>query len=210
MSLSRRALIESLLVISRINNCWWYLTCSYVACQFDVVLFGVFSHSQQKKSCIVLVCALERKNSITPCGREWSRGDNAAVYQSQFSKRFHLTNYRHGMIKSASLIFFKTRCAPTAGCRLAVGTHLVSWNCFTKSVCVCVCMYVCMYICLSFCTHVSKPFTWSLKAACIQTIKAKQSLYYTHTQVSSPPKACFFPNRKPGVATILRLRSQLL
>ena len=52
-----------------------------------------------------------------------------------------------------------------------------------QKVCVFVCMYVCMYICLSFCTHVSKPFTWSLKAACIQTIKAKQSLYYTHAQV---------------------------
>ena len=42
-----------------------------------------------------------------------------------------------------------------------------------------------MYICLSFRTHVSKHFTWSLKAACIYTIKAKQSLYYTHVQVSS-------------------------
>ena len=82
--------------------------------------------------------------------------------------------------------------------------RLVSWNCFTKSVPVC--SYVCMYICLSFRTHVSKPFTWSLKAACMQTIKAKQSLYYTHAQVSSPLKACFFPNRKPGIATILRLQ----
>ena len=60
----------------------------------------------------------------------------------------------------------------------------------------CVCMYVCMYICLSFRIHVSKPFTWSLKAACIQTIKAKQSLHYTHAQVSSPSKTCFFPIRK--------------
>ena len=37
----------------------------------------------------------------------------------------------------------------------------------------------------------SKPFTGSLKAACIQTIKAKQSLYYTHTQVSSASKVDF-------------------
>jgi len=46
-----------------------------------------------------------------------------------------------------------------------------------RKVCVCVCVCVCMYICLSFRTHVGKPFTWSLKAACIQIIKAKQSLY---------------------------------
>ena len=59
-----------------------------------------------------------------------------------------------------------------------------------------------MYICLSFHTHVTKPFTLSLKAACIQTIKAKQSLYYTHAQVSSALKVCFFPNQKPGVATM--------
>jgi len=85
--------------------------------------------------------------------------------------------------------------------RPAVGARLVSWNCFPISVC------VCMYICLSFRTHVSKTFTWSLKAACIQSIKAKES--YTHAQVSSPSKACFFPNRKPGVATIRRLLSQL-
>ena len=39
---------------------------------------------------------------------------------------------------------------------------------------------VCMYICLFFYTHASKPFTWSLKAACMQTIKAKQSI---HVQV---------------------------
>ena len=39
----------------------------------------------------------------------------------------------------------------------------------------------------------------------MQTIKAKQSLYYTHAQVSSASKVCFFPNRKPGVATIHRL-----
>ena len=45
-------------------------------------------------------------------------------------------------------------------------------------------------------------FTWSLKTACMQTIKAKQSLYYTHAQVSSPSKACFFLNWKPGVSTI--------
>jgi len=76
-------------------------------------------------------------------------------------------------------------------------------------VCMHVCMYVCMYICLSFRTHVSKPFTWSLKAACTQTIKAKQSLYYTHAQISSASKVCFFPNRKPGVATVHRLQSQL-
>ena len=37
------------------------------------------------------------------------------------------------------------------------------------------CACVCMYICLSFCTYMSKPFTWSLKPARIQTIKAKQS-----------------------------------
>jgi len=67
--------------------------------------------------------------------------------------------------------------------------------------CVCVCMYVCMYICLSFCTHVSKPFTWR---ACIQTIKAKQSLYYTHAQVSSALKVSFFPNWKLGMATVHR------
>ena len=42
---------------------------------------------------------------------------------------------------------------------------------FFRKVCVCVCLYVCMYICLSFRTHVSKPFTWSLKAACIQSLK---------------------------------------
>jgi len=80
-----------------------------------------------------------------------------------------------------------------------------------RKMCVCmyVCMHVCMYICLSFCTHVSKPFTWSLKAACIQIIKAKQSLYYTQTQVSSALKVCFFPYWKPGVATVHKPRSQL-
>jgi len=40
-----------------------------------------------------------------------------------------------------------------------------------RKVCVSVCLYVCMYICLSFRTHVSKSFTWSLKAACIQSLK---------------------------------------
>ena len=58
--------------------------------------------------------------------------------------------------------------------------HLVSWNCFTKS--------VCMYICLSFHTHASKPFTWSTKAACVHIIKAKQSLHCTYTQASSASK----------------------
>ena len=71
------------------------------------------------------------------------------------------------------------------------------------------CLYVCMYICLSFCTHESKPFTWTLKAVFLQTLKAKQSLHYTHAQVSSPSKECSFPNRKPYIATILRLQSQL-
>ena len=56
-----------------------------------------------------------------------------------------------------------------------------------------------MYICLSFHTHVSKSFTWSLKAACIQIIKAKQSLYYTHAQASSASKVCFFPYGKQGM-----------
>ena len=78
-------------------------------------------------------------------------------------------------------------------------------------VCLYVCMFVCIYcICLSFYTHVSKPFSWSLKAACIQSIKVKESLYYTHAEVSSPSKACFFRNRKLGVATICRLLSQRL
>jgi len=66
------------------------------------------------------------------------------------------------------------------------GVRPVSWNCFTKSVCV----YACIFVCLSAPTWVSmsKPFTWNLKAACKQTIKAKQSLYYTHAQASSPLK----------------------
>ena len=62
-----------------------------------------------------------------------------------------------------------------------------------KSVCV-----LCMYICLFFRTHVSKPYIWSLKAACIQIIKAKQSVYYTHAQASSASKVCFFPYGKQG------------
>ena len=92
-------------------------------------------------------------------------------------------------------------CMPTAG-RTSCG-HTPG---FLKLF-LCVCMYVCMYICLSFRTHGSKPFTWSLKAACIQTIKAKQSLYYTRAQISSASKVCFFSNRKLGVATVHRLRS---
>ena len=37
---------------------------------------------------------------------------------------------------------------------LAVGAHLVSWNCFTKSVCIYLCMYVCIFVCLqSQCNH---------------------------------------------------------
>jgi len=57
------------------------------------------------------------------------------------------------------------------------------------------CMYVrtvCIYVCMSPHTHVNKPITWSLKAACIQT-KAKQSLHYTYAQVSSASKVFFFP-----------------
>ena len=33
----------------------------------------------------------------------------------------------------------------------------------------------------------------------MQTLKAKQSLHYTHAQVSSPSKEYFFPNQKPAV-----------
>jgi len=142
----------------------------------------------------------------------------SAIYPFNFN---HVCSYRLSILRRILCCY--TRRAPTAGHRPAVGARLVSWNCFTISVCVYVCMYVCMYICLSvyvcmyvcmyiclsFRTHVSKPFTWSLKAACMQTINAKQSLYYTHAQVSSASKVCFFPNRKPGVATIHRLRSQL-
>ena len=71
---------------------------------------------------------------------------------------------------------------------------------FTKSVFVCmyVCMHVCMNICLSFHTHVSKPFTSSLKAACKQTIKAKQSLHYTHALVSFCIKGVFLSQLKTG------------
>ena len=55
---------------------------------------------------------------------------------------------------------------------------------------VCVCMYACMYACMYVYLFVfphqrEQTFTWSLKAACIQIIKAKESLYYTHAQVSS-------------------------
>ena len=57
-------------------------------------------------------------------------------------------------------------------------------------------MYVCMFVCLSFHTHVSKSFTLSMKAACIQTIKAKQSLHYTYAQVSSASKVGFFSQLK--------------
>ena len=77
---------------------------------------------------------------------------------------------------------------PTIG-QLWAHARLVSWNCFMKSVCVYVSMHVAIFV-LPFCTHVSKPFTWSLKAACIQIIKAKQSLYYTYAQVSSALKVC--------------------
>ena len=68
-------------------------------------------------------------------------------------------------------------------------THsLVSWNCFTKSVCVC--MYTCIFAFLSV------P-TWTN----ILSIKAgKESLYYyVYAQVSSALKVGFFPELKPGV-----------
>ena len=58
--------------------------------------------------------------------------------------------------------------------RPGVGARLVFWNYFMKSMCVCVCLYICMYACIFVC--LSAP-TW-------------------------PSKACFFPNQKPGVATI--------
>ena len=111
----------------------------------------------------------------------------------------HNTEYTVACMQSlkAGIRTTLTIIKPGARPQPAVGTCQVSWNYFTKSVHV----FVCMYICLSFRVHVSKPFAWSLKAACMQTIKAKQSLYYTHAQVSSPSKACFFPNQKPDPQT---------
>ena len=47
-----------------------------------------------------------------------------------------------------------------------------------------------------FFTHMSKFFALSMKTACIQTIKAKQSLYYTYAQVISASKVGFFPHLK--------------
>jgi len=56
-----------------------------------------------------------------------------------------------------------------------------------RKVCMCVCMYVCMYVYLFVFLH-PREQTFYLKTACIQPIKAKQSLYYTHAQVSSASK----------------------
>jgi len=75
--------------------------------------------------------------------------------------------------KFLTSIIFKPGVRP----QLAIGWL---WACpwFPEIVLQKVCVFVCMYICLYFHTHVSKPFTWSLKVTCIQTLKAKQNLYY--------------------------------
>ena len=83
--------------------------------------------------------------------------------------------------------FFTFYMIPT-DCKITIFFNQVcAWfpEIILQKVCACLyaCMHACMYIYLSFRTHVSKPFTWSLKAACMQTIKAKQNLYYTNAQV---------------------------
>jgi len=75
--------------------------------------------------------------------------------------------------------------------RPAVGAHLAYWNCFLKSVCVCMyvcmymrtymCMHVCMYACMHSCIFVciSAPMWAKLykqKAACMWELKAVESL----------------------------------
>ena len=109
-------------------------------------------------------------------------------YQTRITYYNLQTTLKHqiyGTIKSlqAMTYFFKTRRMPTAS--------LVSWNYFTKGVC----MYACIYICLSA-PKWANLLLWSMKAACIQTIKANQSLNYTHTQVSSASKASFLHQSK--------------
>jgi len=65
--------------------------------------------------------------------------------------------------------------------RLAVGAHLVYWNCFLKSACVCMylqgCLYLCMYVCLPAPTWANfrsqkQPVyeKWRLYRACIKLI----------------------------------------
>ena len=74
-----------------------------------------------------------------------------------------------------------------------------------RKVCVCVCMYVCMHVCMYifvFPHPREQIFYLMLESSLYTNTKAKQSLYYTHAQVSSPSKACFSPNRKLGVETI--------
>ena len=97
-----------------------------------------------------------------------------------------------------------------------LSTRLVSWNYFTKNVCVYVCMY-CMYVCMNVCMYVCmyvrmhvcmyvcmyvifvclSASTWanllSMEVACRKAIKAKQS---TYAQVSSALKVGFFPESK--------------
>jgi len=57
--------------------------------------------------------------------------------------------------------------------------EIIVQNSVYMYLCIYVCMHKCMCISLSFRTHMTKALTWSMKAACIQTLKAKQSLYVT-------------------------------
>ena len=64
-------------------------------------------------------------------------------------------------------------CQPYSGCKQAPGFLKL----FYKK-----CVRI---ICLSFRTHVSKSFTWSMKAACIQTMKAKQLKPILHLLINT-------------------------
>jgi len=88
----------------------------------------------------------------------------------------------------------RTHSQPMAGCEHMPGFLKL----FTISVC---CMYVRIFVCLS------AP-TWTDLENSLYTNnkRLKKSLYYTHVQVSSASKVCFFPNQKLGVATFHRLQ----
>ena len=65
---------------------------------------------------------------------------------------------------------YANMCAILLFLRPAVAMHLVYWNCFTKSACVCVPMYLSLFVCMC------RP-TWAnsqvVNTACIHNTKAK-------------------------------------